>query len=143
MMRDVVVSAGDWMAAAGSAAAIGAEAGNESLESEGFEAADAFHDGALRTGLVIDGVETSGASAAAAADTVVEAALKGTEDCATGRSAAATGLEPAAETDDESAAVCNAAVVGDVFAASTFDPSREGKQRTFSAAITSKSSFSV
>ncbi len=77
MMREDVISAGDWAAAEGSAAAMGAGAGNESLESEGFEAADAFHDEALRTGLEIDGVETSVASAAVAS--VVGAALRGAE----------------------------------------------------------------
>ena len=131
-------------AAAGSAATTGAGAGSASLESKGLAAADDFHDDGLTAGFEIGGAAASVADTGTAAAGGTEAALTGADGCTTARSTEATGgFRPTADNDDGVGAASAAAVVGDVLAASALHASRTGAQRTFSAAIVSRSSFSV
>jgi len=143
-MRDDMVSTGNWAAGVGSAITTGAEVGNESLESEGFAAVDDFNDEGLTTGFEIDVVGASGAGVWTAAASGVDPALREMEDCTAARSGAATvDLDTAAEDDDVSEGTCAPTVEGAALAESTLDASRMGTQRAFSAAIVSRSSFSV
>jgi hypothetical protein len=113
--------------------------------SDGLAAADAFHDAALRAGLEIEGAGASDAGTGAGAASEVGPALTETDGGTMARSAtAADGVALALRIEDdvETGGALTAMVVLDALAVSTLDASRTGTQRTLSAAIASRSSFS-